>query len=203
MQTLISKKELLQLTKISYGQLYRWKRMNIIPEDWFIKKSTITGQETFFEKDKMLERIEFILSKKDELSLEEIAERLNKKAVTYSMPTASNKKISEKAKEVFHSFYEVDTNITSREIFIMAIIEQYLLPSFITIEELKIVIDVVSKVTDAELGKQGEVVICRKFGVPFVAYIGEASHFYIEDSANIVVSVNFCEEVEKMKHNFQ
>ena len=47
-EELISKKELLELTGISYGQLYRWKRKGLIPEDWFIRKSTYTGQETFF-----------------------------------------------------------------------------------------------------------------------------------------------------------
>ena len=56
-EMLISKKELLELTDISYGQLYRWKRKNIIPEEWFIKKSSYTGQETFFPRDKILERI--------------------------------------------------------------------------------------------------------------------------------------------------
>ncbi len=30
---LISKRELLELTGISYGQLYRWKRKNLIPEE--------------------------------------------------------------------------------------------------------------------------------------------------------------------------
>lgn len=48
-EKLISKKELLRLTGISYGQLYRWKRKNLIPEEWFIRKSTYTGQETFFQ----------------------------------------------------------------------------------------------------------------------------------------------------------
>ena len=46
-QELISKKELLEKYAISYGALYRWKRKGLIPEDWFIKKSTVTGQETF------------------------------------------------------------------------------------------------------------------------------------------------------------
>ena len=32
---LISKKELLDQTGISYGQLYRWKRKGLIPEAWF------------------------------------------------------------------------------------------------------------------------------------------------------------------------
>ena len=50
-EELISKKELLELTGISYGQLYRWKRKGLIPEDWFIRKSTYTGQETFFSAE--------------------------------------------------------------------------------------------------------------------------------------------------------
>lgn len=46
-EELISKKDLLDETGISYGQLYRWKRKQLIPEEWFIRKSTFTGQETF------------------------------------------------------------------------------------------------------------------------------------------------------------
>lgn len=66
-------KELLDATGISYGQLYRWKRKNIIPEEWFIKKSSFTGQETFFPKEKMLERVEAIKGMKDEYSLDELS----------------------------------------------------------------------------------------------------------------------------------
>ncbi|MEG9295513.1 DUF4004 family protein [Mangrovibacillus sp. Mu-81] len=70
---LISKKEVLELTGISYGQLYRWKRMSIIPEDWFIKKSSFTGQETFFPREKMLARIEKVKELKDTHSLDELS----------------------------------------------------------------------------------------------------------------------------------
>ncbi|MHB8126557.1 MAG: DUF4004 family protein [Desulfitobacteriaceae bacterium] len=73
-QNLLSKKELLALTGISYGQLYRWKRQNLIPESWFIKQSSFTGQETFFPKDKVLKRVEAILKLKDQHSLDELAE---------------------------------------------------------------------------------------------------------------------------------
>lgn len=76
-EDLISKKELLDLTGISYGQLYRWKRKQLIPESWFIRKSTYTGQETFFPKERMLGRIQHILSKKDDLSLDELAGKLS------------------------------------------------------------------------------------------------------------------------------
>jgi DNA-binding transcriptional MerR regulator len=71
---LISKKEVLELSGISYGQLYRWKRKNIIPESWFIKKSSYTGQETFFPREKMLARIDTIKEMKDGYSLDELSD---------------------------------------------------------------------------------------------------------------------------------
>ena len=74
---LISKKELLQQTGISYGQLYRWKRERLIPEDWFIKQSSFTGQETFFPRDLILPRIEAILGNKDKYSLTELSRMLS------------------------------------------------------------------------------------------------------------------------------
>ena len=73
MDEYITKKELLQVTGISYGQLYRWKRMNIIPENWFVKRSSFTGQETYFPRDKILERIQKIIELKDQYSLEELS----------------------------------------------------------------------------------------------------------------------------------
>ena len=73
----ISKKELLELTEISYGQLYRWKRKNLIPEEWFIRKSTFTGQETFFPKERILERIGKIKNMKGDTSLDELANMLS------------------------------------------------------------------------------------------------------------------------------
>jgi len=76
-QELISKKELLEEMGISYGQLYRWKRKRLIPEEWFIRKSTFTGQETFFPKGLIVARIGHILSMKDDLSLDELAGKLS------------------------------------------------------------------------------------------------------------------------------
>ncbi len=76
----ISKRELLQMTGISYGQLYRWKREGLIPEEWFMKQSAFTGQETFFERDKILPRIRAILELKEQYSLEELARRFNEES---------------------------------------------------------------------------------------------------------------------------
>ena len=73
-EELISKKELLELTGISYGQLYRWKRKGLIPEDWFVRKSSYTGQETFFPRGKVLYRIEKIKNMKEDISLDDLAD---------------------------------------------------------------------------------------------------------------------------------
>jgi DNA-binding transcriptional MerR regulator len=73
----IAKKDLLRETGISYGQFYRWKRMGLIPEAWFRRRSTFTGQESFLPRRKVLERIERIQGLKDRLSLDEITDMLS------------------------------------------------------------------------------------------------------------------------------
>ena len=69
-EDLIAKKDLLARYNISYGALYRWKRMGLIPESWFLRRSTPTGQETFFRRDTICARIELILQKKEGQSLQ-------------------------------------------------------------------------------------------------------------------------------------
>ena len=71
---LISKKEVLAHTRISYSQLYRWKRRGLIPESWFVRRSTFTGQETFFPRDKILSRIDRIKTLKRTHALDELAD---------------------------------------------------------------------------------------------------------------------------------
>ena len=80
MEEWISKKELLKVTGISYGQLYRWKREGLIPDAWFVKRSAYTGQETFLPRKRILERIQFILGSKDSHSIHEIADLLSPNA---------------------------------------------------------------------------------------------------------------------------
>ena len=79
-QELISKKELLERYSISYGALYRWKRKGLIPEEWFIKKATVTGQETFFPEKLICQRVELIQSQKDDFSLDELSKQFHKES---------------------------------------------------------------------------------------------------------------------------
>ena len=48
--------------------------MGLIPEAWFRRRSTFTGQEAFLPRRQVLERIQRILDLKDRYSLEQIAE---------------------------------------------------------------------------------------------------------------------------------
>ena len=75
-EDLISKKELLERYGISYGALYRWKRMGLIPESWFLRRSTPSGQETYFHTKQICLRVERILESKERVSLEELAAEL-------------------------------------------------------------------------------------------------------------------------------
>ena len=75
-EDLISKKELLEQYRISYGALYRWKRMGLIPESWFLRRSAPTGQETYFRRAQICPRIEQILREKERVSLEQLAAEL-------------------------------------------------------------------------------------------------------------------------------
>ena len=81
-EDLISKKELLEHYKISYGALYRWKRMGLIPEGWFLRRSAPTGQETFFRRAQICPRIELILQDKERVSLDELAASLKEQHET-------------------------------------------------------------------------------------------------------------------------
>lgn len=110
----ISKKDLLKRYGISYGALYRWKRMGLIPEEWFIKRSTPTGQETFFDEEVICERINMIIAAKEGISLEELAARLK------PQPQAEKELVVEtvygqwsfKASDIRRILVDGDTDIT-------------------------------------------------------------------------------------------
>lgn len=98
----ISKKDLLKEIGISYGQLYRWKREGLIPESWFVKRPSPTGQETYFPKERILNRIRAIQQMKDTYSLEELAKMLT--------PEVSNRMFTE---EDLEEFSEIDIEVAA------------------------------------------------------------------------------------------
>ncbi|WP_313133130.1 DUF4004 family protein [Anaerocolumna sp.] len=110
---LISKKELLAQTGISYGQLYRWKRERLIPEEWFMKQSSYTGQETFFPKEQILNRIRMIQELKDKYSLEELAKMLSPESTEVGFDFEDLERIE----EIDHEMLPIFQTILDKKIY--------------------------------------------------------------------------------------
>lgn len=124
---LISKKEVLERTGISYGQFYRWKRKGLIPERWFSRKSTFTGQETFLPREKVLERIQQVKKLKDTYSLEEIAELLWAEPTTQlfaASELSGRHVIGEETLQAFREFSGHDGPFPFWDVFRMATLER-------------------------------------------------------------------------------
>ena len=198
MEELISKKDLLSKTNISYGQLYRWKRKNIIPEEWFIKKSAFTGQETFFPRDKILERIELILSMKEEPSLDDIANMFMKKDINKEFDIdfiLSKEVICNYTKEIFQNLYKKEQSIGKKELLILSIIEKFLVKSIITFEELKLIVNIIEENFTSIYNESGKIYLFRKFGVPFVVGCLDYKKVKFEKDVVKIIEVDLTKEI--------
>ena len=107
-EELISKKEILSSTGISYGQFYRWKRKGLIPNRWLIHKSTRTGQESFLPEDKILPRIEKIKELKKDKSLNEIADLLSPELVQKKYVRSGLMDLDWIKEELLEAYEEID-----------------------------------------------------------------------------------------------
>lgn len=201
-QDLISKKELLKTTDISYGQLYRWKRKNLIPEEWFIKKSSFTGQETFFPKKKILDRIEKIKSFKDDVSLDELANIFSpdlSSAFLEEKDILQQNIVSQIAVEIYKGAHKEANGFYFNELLFMSIIDKFLKSGAATLEEGKLILDTVEKNYKNFDGRYCDVVLVRKLGVAICFLLLIPNELYMGKDAKLVLKVNAGECVEKLK----
>lgn len=199
-ENLISKKELLEKTGISYGQLYRWKRKNIIPEEWFIKKSSFTGQETYFPEDKILERIEKIKAMKDELSLEELANMFSPKPISVNLSKEEVLEkgiLSQNAINIYEDMGKVIENFES--ILQVYIMENLLMTGEITLDEGKALLSILVKENENINGVNYNILLVRKLGIS-IWMVGEFSeNVFIEPQGKIVIKKAIGDFVEELK----
>jgi len=165
-EALISKKEVLELTGISYGQFYRWKRKGLIPEAWFARKSTFTGQETFLPRAKVLERIEKIKQLKDEYSLEQLAELLAPQvgSTRYSADElAAMDWISPETRAFYDELWASDDGYRFQDVLFLSVIERLRGP--LSDEEIALTVSTLLD-HEAQLTEDGEfrwtLVVARK-----------------------------------------
>ena len=186
----ISKKDLLKTTGISYGQLYRWKREGLIPEEWFVKRSSPTGQETYFPQEKILKRIHAIQQLKDSYSLEELARILT--------PEVSNRLFCE---EDLEHFDELDIDVAADfmdamskdsfvflEVLVIIALSQAMVDSAITEEERTHAVSFLSK-RMSELHSADYVLeLLQAQGHLYVLLKKEGSEVYLDDG---LVAIRF------------
>lgn len=204
-ETLISKKELLEITGISYGALYRWKRKNLIPEEWFIKKSTFTGQETFFPRAKILERIEKIRSMKEDLSLDDLAGIFspNLEAMNLSKDEMIERSVVNKATLDFLVGLYGNIEVFSFEKILYArILNKALQSGSISLEEGRLLLETLEEHYKKYEGRSCELVFLRKMGISICFLISSPCDFYFEKGASIVFNVNIVSCIEELKINF-
>lgn len=196
----ISKKELLELTGITYGQLYRWKRKKLIPEEWFIKKSSFTGQETYFPKEKIIDRIDKILNLKEDLSLDQLAE-------TFS-PVAGNLNLSYEDASTHPLFrgeilslYEgqLPKVLNFGDLLGLLICQDYLLKGTISREEGGKLIEFLQVKLNQLPEKQINLLYLRKFGIG-LWLLSEANQLlFFEEDTKKILNVALQPYVEKLK----
>lgn len=201
-QDLISKKELLKITGISYGQLYRWKRKKLIPEDWFIKKSTFTGQETFFPKYKVMDRIEKIKTMKGDISLDSLAQMLSpdltEKTVTHKDLNDRNI-VSEETLEFHKSEYGETKKFNFEQIISLYLLDKLFKSGKIGYSDGKIVFKLFNDKYQKFKGKNCDLVFFRKMGVSGCCMVPNSNDVYFEETIKIIEIVNISELIEELK----
>jgi hypothetical protein len=198
---LISKKDLLDLTGISYGQLYRWKRKNLIPEDWFIRKSTFTGQETFFPKEKILERIDKIQTMKENLSLDELADMFSPAAGDFQLSVEDllNRNIvSKPVLDFYLSETKSITDFTFENLLHLFILEKLLQSGEINLEEGKMLLQVLCD-HKVDARQSSVLMIIRKLGISSCLIISSSESIYFEKGTKVVVRISLSVCTEELK----
>lgn len=201
-EDLISKKELLELTGISYGQLYRWKRKNLIPEDWFVKRSSFTGQETFFPRDKILERVEKIKNMKDDLSLDDLAQVFSPVPSDIALTKEemlSRNIVSQMSIEIYENFHGETKVYSFEKILYVGILERLLHSGEVSLEEGKLILKTMEESYKSFDGRDSEIMLIRKFGVAVCLLTSVPNEIYIESGAKLVFKVNIGKEIEELK----
>jgi DNA-binding transcriptional MerR regulator len=199
---LISKKELLELTGISYGQLYRWKRKNLVPEEWFIRKSAFTGQETFFPKQQMLARIDKIVNMKDDLSLDELADVFS--PVPTELSIQKNELVKRNIVSVNAAQY-ADKHISSSDIYTfeqtmyMFMLDHCLQTGEMSLDEGKFLLQTFADHYRKFEGKNCDLIFIRKMGVSAFLLVSAGSELYFEQGVKIILRVNVGKLIEELK----
>ncbi|MBW5468838.1 DUF4004 family protein [Brevibacillus formosus] len=201
----ISKKDLLELTGISYGQLYRWKRKNLIPEEWFIRRATFTGQETFFPREQILARIDKILNMKDDLSLDELADMFSPSMSGISLTAdelLARNIVSTTSLEVFNVFHGSLRTFTFQQALYAYVLEKLLAAGDLSVDEGGGLLQVLASHYPKFEGKPCELIFMRKMGISTFVLVSGSTEMYFDSGVKVVKRLDLANCIEELKGKY-
>lgn len=201
-EELISKRELLRAARISYGTLYRWKRQHLIPESWFIHKSTHTGQETFFPKDRILARVHRIQELKGELSADQLKEIFSPNVRSFRIPFddfLSLKIVTKLSVTAFSSIFPEKRDLSFDDVFSIYVVDHLMRLSGIYLEDAKQVIRMLDKYLRQNSTKEFQLILMRKMGIPFTLLVKGEEEILLEENMEIIACAHLSEFEEALK----
>jgi len=201
-QELISKKDLLLETGISYGQLYRWKRKGLIPEDWFVRRSTFSGTETFFPRDKMLARVEKILSLKDgDVSLSQIADAVAPDLGEVSLTPAQaldRGLVTQAALDALSDVMPKDAPLRVGHLLAARIHDALLGRGDASVDEGKLLVRVLEEGYQSFDGSQCDLLFVRKAGVSTALLVTSSATVVLESGAKMVAREHTQDHIDEI-----
>lgn len=200
-EELISKKEILDMTGISYGQLYRWKRKELIPEEWFIKKSSYTGQETFFPREKIINRINKIIDLKDDMPLDDLAAMFTNKPKVDDVSEEyliEKEIIREETLPIYKDIFREKEEYNFKDVLLMDILQREFDLGKLTIGEIEVILKLINKEYKNIEEKDGTLYIIRRLGIG-ICVVAYRERIIVDDGSKIIGEINIKNIIENLK----
>ncbi len=200
-EELISKKEILDMTGISYGQLYRWKRKELIPEEWFIKKSSYTGQETFFPREKIINRINKIIELKDDMPLDDLAAMFTNKPKVDDVSEEyliEKEIIREETLPIYKDIFKEKEEYNFKDVVLMDILQREFDLGKLTISEIEVILKLINKEYKNIEEKDGTLYIIRRLGIG-ICVVAYRERIIVDDGSKIIGEINIKNVIENLK----
>lgn len=174
----------------------------LIPERWFIRKSTYTGQETFFPKEKILARIEKIRHLKEDISLDELAELFSPhpvRATFTSVELLQRNIVTEMTLDFFVQQQGETPLWTFAQVLYMHVLDQLFAAGEISREEGAMVLQLLIEHYPAFSEQPCDLIFLRKMGIATCCLAPSAIPIAFEKSARLNFRLNLAQCVETLK----
>ena len=137
---------------------------------------------------------------KDDISLDDMANMFAKKDSDkkYDVEVLMLKEaISENTKNIFEQVYKSEA-IGKKELLILNIIENYLIKSVITMDELKQIISVIDSSFDRLYNDESKIYLFRKLGVSFVIGCKSYKDVFFESDIVKILDIDLVREISEI-----